>query len=122
MGVAASAWVTFMSGDTKASGRFSIDGALTIRTVAEAVPGLRKQLSKRQAKLELDVSGATEIDISGIQLLLAARASALKAGKTLTVIQPLPETVRAVLQQGGFLAAEGGTDKGDSFWLGKGMG
>src|SRR5262245_45560921 len=109
-----------MSGDTKASGRFAIDGALTIRTTADAVPRLRKQLSKRQAKLELDVSGVTEIDVSGIQLLLATRASALTAGKTLTIAQPLPETVRAVLQQGGFLAAEGGADKGDSFWLGKG--
>lgn len=111
-----------MSGDTKASGRFSIDGGLTIRTVAEAVPGLRKQLNKRHATLELDVSGVTEIDVSGIQLLLAARASAIKAGKTLTVAQPLPEPVRAVLLQGGFLAAGGGADKGNSFWLGKGMG
>jgi ABC-type transporter Mla MlaB component len=110
-----------MSGDTKTSIRFAIDGALTIRTTAETAPALRKQLNKRQAKVELDVSSVTEIDVSGIQLLLAARASALKAGKTLTIAQPLPEPVRVVLQQGGFLAAEGGTDMSDSFWLGKGM-
>lgn len=106
-----------MSGDTKASGRLAIDGALTIRTAGEATQRLRKHF-KRHAKIEIDAAGVTEIDVSGIQLLLAVRASALKAGKALTVAQPLPEPLRAALQQGGFLAADGG----ESFWLGKGVG
>ena len=98
-------------------GKFIIEGALTIRTADSALQRLR-DLLEQHAAIEIDTSRASELDVSGIQLILAARASAGNAGKTLTVAQPLSEAVHAALVQGGFLDAGGAGDATQSFWLG----
>ena len=52
-------------------------------------------------ELQVDLRDATEIDITGIQLLLAAALQSEKAGVRLAV-SGLPETVRQALREAGF--------------------
>jgi ABC-type transporter Mla MlaB component len=102
--------------ELQAPDRLGIDGALTLRTADEILQRLRSRLEGQQ-RLEIDLSGTTEIDVSGIQLILSARATARAAGKVVTVVQPLSAAAHAALQQGGFLPA-GEADRKISFWLG----
>lgn len=107
-----------MKKQKSAVAKFAIDGALTIRNIDGALQELRGLVEKNTA-IEIDATRATEVDVTAIQLVLAARASARKAGKTLTMAQPIPEPVRAVLAQGGFFAQGGQDTDRASFWLGK---
>jgi anti-sigma B factor antagonist len=56
-----------------------LNGELTIYRAAEMKPALLEALD-RAARLDIDLSDVTEIDTSGVQLLMAAkrRAQALK--------------------------------------------
>jgi hypothetical protein len=103
-----------MNGDSSASARFVVEGSLTIRNIEESCRKLR-DLIEGHAAIEVDASRATEVDVSGIQLVLAARASARKAGKSLTVATPLSRAFHDALAQGGFLAA----GESNSFWPGE---
>jgi ABC-type transporter Mla MlaB component len=98
-------------------GKFIVEGALTIRTADAALQRLRDLLEQHSA-IEIDTSRVGELDVSGIQLILAACASAGNAGKTITIAQPLSEAVHAVLVQGGFLDAGDAGGATQSFWLG----
>jgi ABC-type transporter Mla MlaB component len=99
------------------AGRFVLGGALTLRTVEKIREDLLEMMQRHQA-LEIDCSAATEIDLSFVQLLLAARTSALSAGKTVALAHPASGILRDVLQRGGLLgaAADPGTAD-DTFWL-----
>ncbi len=97
--------------------RFVLDGSLTLRTI-ETTRAQLLEMMQRHASLEIDCSAATEIDLSFIQLLLAARASAQSAGKTLALAQPAAGTLRDALERGGFLGAVPGQATADeAFWL-----
>jgi anti-sigma B factor antagonist len=104
-----------MGDDAGAPGKFAIDGALTIRTADAALQRLRALLEQHGA-VAIDTSRVTELDVSGIQLILASRATARKSGKAFSVAQPLSAAAHAALLQGGFLGA--GDAGKPSFWLG----
>jgi ABC-type transporter Mla MlaB component len=98
-------------------GRFVLDGALTLRTVEAIREDLLEMMQHHQA-LEIDCSAATEIDLSFVQLVLAARAAALSLGKTVALAHPASGMLRDVLQRGGLLGA--GSDpatEDETFWL-----
>lgn len=57
----------------------ALDGELTIYRAAELRAALLAALEAGPA-LALDLSGCTEIDCAGVQLLLAAQRSAAEAG------------------------------------------
>lgn len=67
--------------------------------------------------MEIDASGVTEADLSVLQLLLSARKSALKAGKTLTLSAPADGALRDALVLGGFLGTAGQSGPEADFWL-----
>jgi anti-anti-sigma regulatory factor len=94
----------------------ALDGTLTMRTVEATYAKLLEAAG--QAALEIDVSGATEIDLSLVQLILAARATAREAGTTVRLAQPAAGPLLDALQRGGFLStgAEAATDD-QAFWL-----
>ena len=71
----------------------------------------------RMPAVEIDCRGATEVDVSLIQLILAARASARQAGRSLTLAQPADGKLREALQRGGFIAAADQTTADQAFWL-----
>lgn len=58
----------------------SLDGELTIYRAAEIKPVLMAALSDSPEGLEIELSGVTEIDSAGIQLLMAAKLAAQAAG------------------------------------------
>ena len=90
-----------------------LDGALTVRTIANVRDVLLAALTDHQV-VRVDCRAADAVDLSGIQILLAAHRSASAAGKQLVLAAPADGTLRSALEQGGFLDAAGG----NPFWSG----
>lgn len=63
-----------------------IDGELTIFRAAELKPVLLDD----PAPLEIDLSGVTELDTAGVQLLMLAKATALAAQRELRLVAHSP--------------------------------
>lgn len=102
-----------MADDGASVGRFVVDGSLTIREIETAHSRLR-DLLERHSAVEIDCSGAAELDLSAIQLFIAARQSARRAGKEI-FLTPASDVLRDVLSQGGFLNTA--ADRADgAFW------
>jgi ABC-type transporter Mla MlaB component len=97
-----------------------LDGAQTVRTVHAAHERLIAAMAEHQA-IEIHCDGVTELDLSLIQLVLAAKRSADRAGKSLTLATPATGKLRDALDHAGFLAATAGGSGGEAFWL-KGSG
>lgn len=66
--------------------RIVLDGELSIYRAAELREMLLAALSGVPADMEVDLAGVTEIDSSGVQLLLAARQAAQEAGHSLALV------------------------------------
>jgi anti-anti-sigma factor len=64
-----------------AATQLAIDGELTIYRAAELKDVLLAPLMRHEA-LELDLSGVTEIDTAGVQLLLLAQRTARNQGRS----------------------------------------
>lgn len=60
----------------------SLDGELTIYRAAEIKPMLLAALSDSPEGLDVELSGVTEIDSAGVQLLMATKRAAIAAGNT----------------------------------------
>jgi ABC-type transporter Mla MlaB component len=90
-----------------------LDGALTVRNIANVLDILLAALTDHHV-VRVDCRAADAVDLSCIQLLLAAHRSASQAGKQLVLAAPADGLLRAALEQGGFLGAAGG----DPFWSG----
>jgi len=80
----------------------TVDGAVTVRGIDAAQTRLVAAL-RQYPIVTVDCTDATEVDLSLIQLLLAARASATHAGKTLRVTAPAQGALHSALHAGGFL-------------------
>jgi len=92
-----------------ASVPIALDGPLTIRTIADVRAALLEALAGHPA-VQLDCTGAESVDLSFIQVVLAARLSAAQAGRQLALAAPADGALRAALEQGGLAA--------DPFWSG----
>lgn len=64
------------------AGRVAIEGELTVRHAAAVREQLLAALRGNQ-EVHLDLTGVSELDSAGVQLLLAAGESAVAAGKVL---------------------------------------
>jgi hypothetical protein len=98
-------------------GRLVLDGNRTIRS-AELTYAQLSEMTARHAVVEIDCGAAQDADLSLVQLILAARMSAQRAGKTVVLARPASGALLDVLQRGGFLSAV--TDKAtadQAFWL-----
>ena len=69
----------------------------------------------------LDCSGVEDVDISLVQLIISARNTAKRDGKTIKLKDPASGALLSVLVQAGFIVADG-DDKVEenSFWLHEG--
>jgi ABC-type transporter Mla MlaB component len=94
----------------------TLEGALTIRTI-EAAHARLIEAMRGAAPLEIDCGGASEVDVSFIQLLLAAKASARKRGQGIALAAPASGALLDALTRGGFIAAGGLPSEEDAFWL-----
>lgn len=74
-----------------------------IKTAQELAESLRDALAEHD-HVAIDTGAVTGADITTVQSLLAARASAAAAGKSVTLLSPLAPPLRQVLAAAGFLA------------------
>ncbi len=95
--------------------RLRLSGALAIQTIDDIFPQLRQALDKNAA-IDIDCTDITEVDVSTIQLLLSARLSAQRAGKTLRVLTG-DGAMFAALETGGFLKPPGADSGDEVFWI-----
>lgn len=95
--------------------RLQLDGILAIQTIDDILPRLRQALDENTA-VDVDCTDASEVDVSIIQLLLAARLSARRAGKALRVLTG-DGVMLAALQAGGFLTPPVDAAGSDAFWI-----
>jgi hypothetical protein len=96
--------------------RFDLDGAQTVRTIQAAHERLVTAMAEHQS-IEIHCNAVTEFDLSLIQLVLAAKRSADRAGKTLALAAPATGNLHTALDRAGFLAAAVGESGGEAFWL-----
>jgi anti-anti-sigma regulatory factor len=103
-----------MTGDSVHTLKISGDAGL--RNVQE-ITGLLRQALADHSNIAVVTDTLTSIDVSILQLLVAARKSALAAGKTLTLRAPPDGVLHRLLLQTGFIGADGKslTPEGD-FW------
>jgi anti-anti-sigma factor len=79
-----------------------IVGELTIQTAAERKAALLTLLESADQDFVVDLSGVTELDTAGLQLLLMARREADQLGRRLTLVAPshAVDDVLAIAQLG----------------------
>lgn len=94
--------------------RIVLADVLTVRTIAAAHAALLQALTEHPV-VHADCSVAEAVDLSLIQLLLAARTSARQAGRKFALAAPASGPLLTALQQGGFLPPSGT----DPFWSGE---
>jgi len=79
----------------RAHRRIAMEGPMTIYEAAENKRMLLEALG-RASELEIDLSGVTEMDTAGIQLLLLAKREAAKAGKAVRLTAHSPASLDAI--------------------------
>ena len=80
----------------------SLKGPQTVRCIDAVHAGLVAAL-RRHPVVTVDCAAVTDVDLSLIQLLLAARASATLVGKAVRLAGPARGALHAALLAGGFL-------------------
>ena len=106
-----------MARPSRGTGRIVLKGPVTLPAV-EAIHAQFLALEDRPA-ITVDCSAVTEADVSLVQLILAARASARRAGRSVALAKPAGGALLDTLERGGFLSAarDNAPDYHD-FWLG----
>ena len=105
-----------MPQDIAANAQLVLDGALTMRTVDTVRATLRAAIEPPSgpAGIDIDCSAATEIDLTFIQLLVAARLSTRATGRSIS-LAPGPDGVLLdALTRGGFRVVP---ENGGGFWF-----
>ena len=112
-----------MPQDTAADIQLVLEGALTMRTVETVRATLRATIEPpldtapagmAPAAIAIDCSAAAEIDLTFIQLLIAARVSTSAASRPLRLAPEPDGTLLDTLNRGGFRVVPG---PGGGFWF-----
>ena len=97
--------------------KLKFEGPLTLRTAAKTCDVLRDALA-HHAAVSIDCGDATDIDLSFIQLLVAARSSAQQAGQTVSLAESPDGPLLAVLSRAGLRPADLALPGADGdFWF-----
>ncbi|MYN27552.1 STAS domain-containing protein [Duganella levis] len=75
--------------------RISLDGELTIYRAADLKVSVLEALRKTRV-LEVDLSGVTELDTAGLQVLMLAKQTATAEQRELRVLQHSPAVVEII--------------------------
>jgi len=78
----------------------TIEGAMTVQRVVELKAVLVDALAK-SARVAIDLSRVTEVDLCGLQLLCSAQRTAFRSRKRLTLAGPTPDVVRRAVDEAG---------------------
>lgn len=96
--------------------RLAFSGPLTVQNAAKYRSELIAKFEQcDQDGFELELVADSAADLSGVQLILAARRFASEHRKQFGLAKPAGGTLREVLEQGGFLRND--TADARSFWL-----
>ncbi|MBF0561284.1 MAG: STAS domain-containing protein [Alphaproteobacteria bacterium] len=95
--------------------RVAFTGSLTVRT-ADAVRERLLAALAESNRFTIDCSAAEDVDITFIQLVIAARQSAARAGGDLALAQPADGMLLAALRRGGFLTDDCVGTTESTFW------
>ena len=99
--------------------RLVFAGPLTVAVDRDVHARLRQAL-EADGELEIDASGATDMDISFLQMLLAARRSALLRGRSVRLVPPAGGILLDTLRRAGLVAADPELSySGEGFWRGE---
>jgi anti-anti-sigma regulatory factor len=97
--------------------RLLLTGALTIRTAEVACATLQETFT-RHSSILIDCTGTDEVDLSFIQLLIAARASAHRLGDTVALAEHPNGALLDALTRAGFrVATENHSENRKTFWF-----
>ena len=77
-----------------------LDGEINIASAA-GLKGVLLQALASANELRLDFAGATELDVTALQLLWAAAREARGSGKRVTLARPVPEDVMLAISEAG---------------------
>lgn len=87
--------LTFEKSRDGASDRLHVEGELNMYSAIELKAGLMENLAVGH-DLDVELSGVSEIDTSGLQLLLLCKAEAARAGKKVSFSSP-SDAVKSLL-------------------------
>ena len=82
-------------GNRRTRRKIAMEGAMTIYEAAQNKRTLLEAL-ERNAEIEIDLSGVTEMDTAGIQLLILAKREATAANKVLRLAAHSPASLDAI--------------------------
>ncbi|MDR3493627.1 MAG: STAS domain-containing protein [Ancalomicrobiaceae bacterium] len=88
--------------------------SLTIRDI-QALHGLISKALTGNDPVRVAFKNDVAVDLSFVQLIESARLTAKRNGKTFTLLRPVGDNVRGVLERGGFLTAA--NRDAARFWL-----
>ena len=77
---------------------------------------LLKALSDK-IDIEINCAEIEEIDLSFVQLVIAAQKAAARSGATLRLSSPAPSAVMRLLERGGFFSGLGERSADAAFWM-----
>jgi len=92
----------------------SINTALTIRTCQDYICDIVSRIGASEAAT-IDLAACDDVDITGVQVIEAARRFAQRKGVDLRLAAPVEGRWLDVLELGGFLEAATPADR--AFWL-----
>ena len=105
-----------MSRNIPVEGQLVLTGEITLQSIETVHARLLEMAG--QPIVEIDCDGVTEVDVSLIQLILAARSSAQRSGRSLVLAHPAAGPLEDALQRGGFLGSDADQPNPDAaFWL-----
>jgi anti-anti-sigma factor len=78
-----------------------LDGELAIQRAQQLKETLLAQLREGKS-IDLDLTNATAIDVTGLQLFCSAHRTAKKGGRELRIASPLPAAIAQTVQTAGF--------------------
>lgn len=91
-----------------------IPSAVTVRSITDFAAHLTEAVDSH-AEVALDPAALTEVDLSFVQLVLAARAHAARKGGSVRLTRPAAAPLAALLERAGFLADPDPADL--DFWF-----
>ncbi len=102
--------------DVDPTNRLALNGVLTMRRADELLGLLRAAVAQHDW-LQLDCAAAEEVDLTFLQLLIAARASAAATGRRVTLSAPPAGVLAEALARAGFVPVSDAAPTGPGFWF-----
>jgi anti-anti-sigma factor len=80
----------------------TLNGKMTIQYAEEIKKVLQEALANND-RLQLDLEGVSEVDLTGLQLICAAHISAIRLEKQFIVNFSVNEPIKTIVQDAGFI-------------------